>query len=58
MLRPFLCKGPINMELEFTMLLGAIEVNWVLDTDSEDAQVIRDAVARNEKLRKPHERYS
>jgi hypothetical protein len=46
------------MDREFTMLLGAIEYNWVLDTDSEDAQIIRDAITRNEKLRKPHERYS
>src|SRR5712691_9452211 len=27
MLRPMLCRGPLEMDGEFTMLLGAIEVN-------------------------------
>ena len=57
MLRPMLCKGPINMPSEFTLLLGAIEVGGVLDTDSEDAEVVRVAILTDKKLRKPHERY-
>ena len=57
MLRPMLCKGPINMPSEFTLLLGAIEVGGVLDTDSEDAEVVRVATLTDKKLRKPHERY-
>ncbi len=58
MLRPMLCKGPIEMEKEFTMLLGAIEVGNVLDTDSQDADYVRKAILQNPNLRKPHERYS
>jgi len=38
MLRPLLCKGPIDMAGEYTILLGAIEVNFVLDEDVEDAE--------------------
>ncbi len=56
-LRPFLCKGPIDMEREYTMLIGAIEINRVLNTDSEDAEKIRSNIIKNPKLRKKHERY-
>ena len=57
MLRPMLCKGPIDSENEFTMLLGAIEKGGVLDTDSKDAEQVRLAILANPKLRKDHERY-
>jgi hypothetical protein len=57
-LRPFLCKGPIDMDREFTMLLGAIEINSVLDTDAEDAENVRSAIVADQKLRRPHERYA
>src|SRR5579864_856010 len=30
MLRPFLCRGPFDMDREFTLLLGAIEANGKL----------------------------
>src|SRR5687768_8937912 len=30
MLRPLLCRGPIAVESEYTLLLGAIERNWRL----------------------------
>lgn len=56
-LRPLLCKGPIHMDHEFTMLLGAIEVNTVLDTDTEDAETLRDGIIADENTREPHERY-
>lgn len=56
-LRPLLCKGPIDMDREHTLLLGAIEVNSVLDTDAEDAEAIRSAILADEKRRMPHERY-
>jgi hypothetical protein len=56
-LRPLLCKGPIDMDREFTLLLGAIEINSVLDTDPEDAEAIRAGIVADEKLRKPHEIY-
>ena len=57
-LRPLLCKGPISMESEFTLLMGAVEINSVLDTDSEDAEKIRSSIVADKNLRKPHERYS
>ena len=58
MLRPLLCRGPIDSSLEFTMLLGAIEVGGILDTDSQDAENVRLAIIADHKLRKQHERYS
>src|SRR5712691_3512216 len=30
MLRPMLCRGPIAINTEYTLLLGAIEKNWKL----------------------------
>jgi hypothetical protein len=57
-LRPLLCKGPIEMDREYTMLLGAIEVNSVLDIDAEDAENVRATIVANPRLRKPHERYA
>lgn len=57
MLRPMLCKGPIDVPNEFTMLLGAIEVGGVLDADSADAETIRLAIVADQRLRKNHERY-
>ena len=38
MLRPFLCKGPIDTENEFTFLLGAIETGGKLDADTSTAE--------------------
>ena len=38
MLRPFLCRGPFNMDTEFTLLLGAIEANGKLDHDPKEAE--------------------
>jgi len=57
MLRPMLCKGPIDLPTEFTMLLGAIEVGGVLDTDSADAETVRLNIIADKNLRKEHERY-
>lgn len=57
MLRPMLCKGPIDPPAEFTMLLGAIEVGGVLDTDSADAEAVRQKIIADKNLRKEHERY-
>src|ERR1700678_3481488 len=44
MLRPMLCKGPVAMESEFTLLLGAIEINFKLDRDPQDATANREAL--------------
>ena len=57
MLRPMLCKGPIDLPAEFTMLLGAIEVGGILDTDSADAEAVRQNIIADKNLRKEHERY-
>lgn len=52
-LRPMLCKGPIDNEREFTLLLGAREVGDVLKP--KDAAV-RAARNRGEILRDPNRR--
>ena len=57
MLRPFLCKGPFNMETEYTLLLGAIEANWKLDHNPKEAKANRDILVGNPKRRCNHERY-
>jgi hypothetical protein len=57
MLRPFLCKGPIDMEGEYTMLLGAIEVNFQLDEDVEDAEYRRTEIIADERRRRLNGRY-
>jgi hypothetical protein len=57
MLRPMLCKGPFDMEHEYTMLLGAIEVNFNLDEDVEDAELRRAEILTNPSRRRLNGRY-
>jgi len=57
MLRPFLCKGPFDMEHEYTLLLGAIEANGKLDRDPAEAEMYREILLTNSKRRRIHERY-
>jgi hypothetical protein len=57
MLRPMLCKGPFDMNTEFTFLLGAIEINFKLDEDPAQATVNRDIVLADQKRRTLRERY-
>ena len=58
MLRPMLCRGPIDMSGEFTFLLGAIEKGNVLDADAEDAEQRRAEVISNpEHTRRLNGRY-
>lgn len=57
MLRPMLCKGPFNMESEFTFLLGAIEVNFRLNRDPSEATSNRETLLADPKRRMPHEQY-
>ena len=57
MLRPYLCKGPFNMNTEFTLLLGAIETNWKLDHDPKEAEGNRIILLRDPARRRNHERY-
>jgi len=57
MLRPFLCKGPFNMDTEYTLLLGAIEANGKLDHDPSEAENNRIILLGHPKRRRNHERY-
>ena len=58
MLRPLLCKGPIDNEVEYTLLLGAIEKGGKLpDGAKERADAHRTSVLANPKItRRSHER--
>ena len=56
-LRPLLCKGPLDMQGEFTLLLGAIEVNRKLDVDVEEAEERRSIVIRDPSRRLRNGRY-
>jgi hypothetical protein len=56
-LRPMLCKGPIAMDTEYTMLIGAIEVNSVLDIDAEDAESRRSEIIEDPTRRRINGRY-
>jgi hypothetical protein len=57
MLRPMLCRGPIDTDKEYTMLLGAIEKNNVLDSDASEASSVRESILVNQRMRRAHERY-
>lgn len=57
MLRPFLCKGPFEMENEYTLLLGAIEVNSKLDRHPSEAESNRAILINDPTRRRKHERY-
>jgi hypothetical protein len=56
--RMILCKGPINMEIEYTLLLGAFERDDELPAGTiETAESCRQAIIRDPKNRRgPHER--
>jgi hypothetical protein len=57
MLRPMLCRGPIDNASEYTLLLGAIERNWKLPPGaSQQAEQNRLVVMQEPKRRRPHER--
>lgn len=57
MLRPMLCKGPFQMDSEFTLLIGATEVQWKLTPDPSKAVFNRDVLLADPERRVPHERY-
>ncbi len=57
-LRPMLCKGPIAMDTEYTMLIGAIEINSVLNVDAEDAETRRLEIIENPNRRRINGRYT
>jgi hypothetical protein len=57
MLRPMLCKGPINNDTEYTLLLGAVEKGGRLPAGAqEQATRNRQTVIDNPSRRRIHER--
>lgn len=57
MLRPMLCRGPIQPKEEYTLLLGATERDWQLPEGAkEQADQRRTVVINNPSRRKLHER--
>jgi hypothetical protein len=57
MLRPMLCRGPIDKEREYTLLIGAIETGGKLPRGAkEKAQENREAVISDPSRRRRHER--
>ena len=56
-LRPMLCKGPLQMEGEFTLLLGSIEENFVLRPPPAEATKRKNELLKNAKRRVEHERF-
>lgn len=57
MLRPMLCKGPFDMEAEYTLLLGAIEKDGDLDHDPNEAETNRTILLAHQSRRRVHDRY-
>jgi hypothetical protein len=57
MLRPMLCKGPFEMEAEFTFLIGAFEKDWKLKPAASEATANRNTLLRKSNRRIPHERF-
>ena len=56
MLRPMLCRGPLKIEEEYTLLLGAIERDRKLPKGSmEQAEQNRDTLIAYPTKRRPHE---
>ena len=59
MLRPMLCRGPLKIEEEYTLLLGAIEKDRKLPKGSkEQAEMNRETLVRYPTKRRPHESIS
>jgi hypothetical protein len=54
--RPLLCKGPINNDIEFTLLKGALEVGnqWQPTSAPGDAVTHRGIILKDAKRRVPH----
>ncbi|MBK8605015.1 MAG: hypothetical protein IPN87_18815 [Saprospiraceae bacterium] len=58
-LRPLLCNGPVNYELEYTLLMGAIEKDWKLipqDATDKANRKRLEVVSDPDNRRKEHER--
>jgi hypothetical protein len=59
-LRPLLCKGPIDNSKEYTLLVGAKEIQWELEPVNAEEQAAsnRQAIIDNPLRRCKHERVS
>ena len=57
MLRPMLCKGPFEMDTEFTLLLGALEKDGKLSVGASKATANREILLADRNRRMKHERY-
>jgi hypothetical protein len=57
MLRPMLCKGPIDNDGEFTFLLGALEIGDKEDHDAAEAERNRQIVIADQSRRERNGRY-
>jgi|SRR3989304_390571 len=59
-LRPMLCRGPLDNETEFTLLLGAIEKGFRLQPRdaAERAEANREVILTDPSRRRLHERFS
>jgi hypothetical protein len=55
-LRPMLCRGPLNNDVEFTLLAGAVETQSVLHPPVALAVERRGNVIDTRSMRCPHER--
>ena len=60
MMRPLLCRGPFQKEMEYTLLVGAVEKNSKLkpSTCLKEAAANREAVIADGNRRRRHERFS
>lgn len=57
MLRPMLCKGPINVDAEYTLLLGAVEKGGKLPAGSKErAESNRETILKDPTRRCSHVR--
>lgn len=56
-LRPLLCRGPFEMDAEFTVLMPAREINWDWDPPGapEEAEKRRKEIAVDRSLRVVYE---
>ena len=54
MLRPMLCRGPVEMDSEFTLLVGAKEVQGKLIPGADTAVEHRNILLADRKRRVPH----
>src|SRR5262245_28101964 len=57
-LRPLICRGPIDNDAEFTLLVGAKEVQFNYEPNDAPERAVsnREEIIQNQSRRCPHER--